>query len=207
MASHALPDTNGEDYTLEFTMRYISELAWNRTDNIGFTLSHGIPGHAGDADNPSAYQLRHRTDGGNENGRGVVLFLKDSTAFDSGNRKTVANTGIPRDWDLDGLEQVDYSKGVGYFDPVNGYYIHDYNDSLMSGALLYVTVKVSPKNKTVETSVCDGYRTTTHTASYNGKDSVDWDENPIDTITFSLGNENVGEVYVDDINMYLTENN
>ena len=206
MASHALPDTNGEAYTLEFTMRYISELAWNRTDNIGFTLSHGVPKCAGDATNPSAYQFRHRTNGGNENGRGVVLFLKDSIAFDTGDSKTVANTGIPRDWDVSEMEQIEYSKGIGYFDPEKGIYIHDYNDSLMSGALLYITVKVSPANRTIETSVCDGYRTTTHTATYNGKDSVNWDENPIDTITFSLGNENVGEVYVDDIKMYIEGN-
>ena len=104
------------------------------------------------------------------------------------------------------MEQVDYAKGVGYFDPETGTYIHDYNDSLMVGALYYVTVKVSPSNKTVEVSVNDGYRTTTHVADYNSKDSYNWDENPIDTISFSVGSERWGELCVDDIKMYLTDN-
>ena len=206
MASHALPDTNGEDYTIEFTLRYITEISWNNTNNIGFTLSHGTPQFRGDEENPSAYQFRHRTEWKNENGRGTSIFLKNSIAFDNGGAIGVAGTGIPRDLDVSGMEQVDYAKGVGYFDPETGTYIHDYNDSLMVGALYHVTVKVSPSEKTVEVAVNDGYRTTTHTADYNSKNSYNWEENPVDTITFSVGSERWGELCVDDIKMYLTEN-
>ncbi len=206
MASHALPDTNGEDYTLEFTLRYISEISWNNTDNIGFTLSHGVPQFKGDTENPSAYQFRHKTSWQNENGRGTIVFLRNSTAFDTGGTRTVVNTGIPRDLDVTDMEQHDYSKGVAYFDPESETYIHDYHDSLMGGSLYHVTVKISPTSKTIEVAVNDGYRTAVHTADYNDKNSYNWDENPIDTISFSIGSERWGEVYVDDIKMYTSEN-
>lgn len=206
MASHSLPDTNGEDYTLEFTMRYISEISWNNTDNIGFTLSHGVPQFKGDTSNPSAYQFRHSTAWKNENGRGTTVFLRNSTAFDGGNTISVIGTGIPRDLDVSNMEQLNYSKGIAYFDPETETYIHDYNDSLMGGALYYVKVNVSPSEKTVEVSVSDGFRTASNKASYNGTGSYNWDANPVDTITFSIGSERWGEVYIDDIKMYISDN-
>ncbi|MBQ3110032.1 MAG: BNR-4 repeat-containing protein [Clostridia bacterium] len=206
MASHALPDTNGKDFELKFTIRYINELSWNNTQNAGFSLSNNIPGYANNIDGAScAFQFRHEVKWQDENGRGTNGYLRRTRWFDGNVLSHIFHGGIPRDMEIDGLERADYHKGVGYFDPEKGFYIHDYNDALMAGSLYYFTVKVSPSNKTVTMSIHDGYREITHTESYVDKDSYDWDNNPINAITFNIGNEKYGEMYVDDITMTVLE--
>jgi hypothetical protein len=202
MVSHSLPDTNGEDYTIEFTMRFIDEMSWNNTDNEGFTLSHGVPTAKGDSTNSvSAYQFRHKSAWRDENGRGTSGNLRYSTAFDGGSETEIFHdVNLYRD--VTDFERSDYSKGEGYYDSESGSYIHDYSDALMTGSLYHVTVVVRPSLKQVELSIYDGYRTATNVAMYNNATSYDWDNNPIDTITFSIGSEKWGEVYIDDFRMY-----
>lgn len=203
MASHALPDTNGEDYTIEFTIRYINELSWNNTDNAGFTLSHGVPAYRGDStSSSSAFQFRHTVQWQDENGRGTNGKVRDTRAFDGGSQTTIFHGGIPRTIDTTDMERADYNKGEGYYDTATETYIHDYNDSLMVGSLYKFVVSVSPAKKEIMLSVNDGYRTVYYTTDYVDAASYDWDSNPIDTITFSVGNEKWGEIYVDDICVY-----
>ena len=206
MASHALPDTEGKDFELKFTIRYINELSWNNTQNAGFSLSHNIPGYANNIDGAScAFQFRHNVQWQDENGRGTNGYVRRTRWFDGGSLSHIFHGGIPRDMEIEGLERADYHKGVGYFDPEKGFYIHDYNDALMAGSLYYFTVVVSPSNKTVTMSIHDSYREITHTENYVDKDSYDWDSNPINAITFNIGNEKWGEMYVDDITMKVLE--
>ncbi len=206
MASHSLPDTNGKDFELKFTIRYINELSWNNTSNAGFSLSNNIPGYANNIANAScAFQFRHGVEWQDENGRGTNGYLRRTRWFDGNVLSHIFHGGIPRDMETDGLIREDYHKGIGYFDPEKGFYIHDYNDALMAGSLYYFTVRVSPSNKTVTMSIHDGYREITHTESYVDKDTFDWDNNPINSITFSIGNDNKGEMYVDDITMKVIE--
>ncbi|MBQ7875727.1 MAG: BNR-4 repeat-containing protein [Clostridia bacterium] len=202
MASHALPDTNGKDFELKFTIRYINELSWNNTQNAGFSLSNNIPGYANNiSDSSCAFQFRHNVVWQDENGRGTNGYVRRTRWFDGNVLSHIFHGGIPRDMEIDGLERADYHKGVGYFDPEKGFYIHDYNDALMAGSLYYFTVKVSPSEKTITMSIHDGYREIIHTEDYVDKDSFDWDNNPINAITFNIGNEKYGEMYVDDITM------
>ena len=206
MASHALPDTEGRDFELKFTIRYINELSWNNTENAGFSLSHNIPGYKNDIDTAScAFQFRHNVVWQDENGRGTNGYLRRTRWFDGSSLSHIFHGGIARDMETDGLERADYHKGVGYYDPEKGFYIHDYNDALMAGSLYYFTVKVSPSNKTITMSIHDGYREITHTEEYVDKDSFDWDNNPINAITFNIGNEKYGEMYVDDLTMKIVE--
>ncbi|MBQ8003450.1 MAG: hypothetical protein IJ297_08425, partial [Clostridia bacterium] len=206
MASHTLPDTNGKDFELKFTIRYINELSWNNTQNAGFSLSNNIPGYANNiADSSCAFQFRHNVQWQDENGRGTNGYVRRTRWFDGNVLTHIFHGGIPRDMETDGLERADYHKGVGYFDPEKGFYIHDYNDALMAGSLYYFTVKVSPSEKTITMSIHDGYREITHTEDYVDKDSYDWDNNPINAITFNIGNEKWGEMYVDDITMKVLE--
>lgn len=205
MVSHEIPDTDGKDYTLEFTMRHIDEMSWRNTDNQGFTLSHGVPEKKGDTANPSAFQYRFKSNSNDENGRGTYGMLRHTTAFDSGSETEVFhNVPLNRDVsDTYRYERSDYSKGEGYYDTEKGEYIHDYNDALYTGALFHIKVNVHPSSHIVDMSVSDGYRTAYCTSSYEG--DLDWDKNPIDTITFSIGNERWGEVYIDDFRMYISD--
>ncbi|MBQ8540847.1 MAG: BNR-4 repeat-containing protein [Clostridia bacterium] len=206
MASHALPDTNGKDFELKFTIRYINELSWNNTENAGFSLSNNIPGYANNiSDSSCAFQFRHNVQWQDENGRGTNGYVRRTRWFDGNVLSHIFHGGIPRDMETDGLERADYHKGVGYFDPEKGFYIHDYNDALMAGSLYYFTVKVSPSEKKITMSIHDGYREITHTEDYVDKDTFDWDNNPINAITFNIGNEKYGEMYVDDITMRILE--
>ncbi|MCH5187946.1 MAG: BNR-4 repeat-containing protein [Oscillospiraceae bacterium] len=208
MVSHKLPDTDGKDYTLEFTMRHIDEEQWRGTDNQGFTLSHGVPEHKGDTAHPSAFQYRFKSidDGKSENGRGTYGMVRNTTSFDDGSETTVINDNIPlsRDFsDPDRYERITYSKGVGYYDKQEGVYIHDYNDTLYTGSLFRIKVNVHPESQIIDMSVFDGYRTAYYSTPYNT--GADWEANPIDTITFSIGSEKKGEIYIDDFRMYLSE--
>ncbi len=206
MASHALPDTNGKDFELKFTIRYINELSWNNTQNAGFSLSNNIPGYANNIDGAScAFQFRHNVQWQDENGRGTNGYVRRTRWFDGNVLSHIFHGGIPRDMETDGLERADYHKGVGYFDPEKGFYIHDYNDALMAGSLYYFTVKVSPSEKKITMSIHDGYREITHTEDYVDKDSYDWDNNPINAITFNIGNEKWGEMYVDNLTLKIAE--
>ena len=107
--------------------------------------------------------------------------------------------------DTEGLVREDYDKGVGYYDPEKGTYIHDYTDSLMVGSLYRFKVVVSPKDKTVTMSINDGYRTVTHKESFVDSTTFEWDTHPINAITFNIGNDKWGEMYVDDISMQILE--
>ncbi len=204
MVSHALPDTDGEDYTIEFTMRCIDEMSWNNTDNEGFTLSHGIPTSKGDSENSaSAFQFRHKSAWRDENGRGTSGNVRNTIAFDGGSETEIFhNVDLYRD--MSGNEELSYSKGTGYYDSENGVYIHDFNDALMTGSLYRVTISVHPALKTVEMSIYDGYRMATYTSAYNSSTSYDWEANPVDTITFSIGSDKWGELYIDNFRVYKT---
>ena len=206
MVSHALPDTEGKDFELKFTIRYINELSWNNTQNAGFSLSNNIPGYANNiSDSSCAFQFRHNVQWQDENGRGTNGYVRRTRWFDGNVLSHIFHGGIPRDMEVEGLERADYHKGIGYFDPEKGFYIHDYNDALMAGSLYYFTVKVSPSEKKITMSIHDGYREVTHTEDYVDKDSYDWDNNPINAITFNIGNEKWGEMYVDDITMKILD--
>ena len=209
MASHTIPDTGGKDYTLEFTMRYIAEMSWRNISNQGFTLSNGIPTKKGDTEHPSAFQFRMTFNSDDENGRGTYGKLISSTAFDEVNQSNVFhNVALGRDLsDSERFARADYTKGVGYYDNVDGIYIHDYNDSLYIGSLFRVKVNVHPGDKTVDMSVFDGYRTASCRADYNNAANGNWDENPINTITFSVGSDTWGEIYIDDLCMHIADEN
>ncbi len=202
MASHALPDTNGKDYTIEFTVRYINEQSWNDTDNAGFTLSHGVPTAKGDSTNSaSAFQFRHGVKWADENGRGTYGYVRDTTAFDGGSESQIFHGGISRTIDTTDMIEGTYDKGVEYYDPKTETYIHDYNDSLMVGSLYRFKITVHPALEQLEMTINDGYRTVEHVATFNS--GYDWDANPIDTITFSIGSEKWGEMYIDDLSVKL----
>ncbi len=218
MASHKLPSTDGKDFTLEFTMRYINEMSWQNIQNGGFTLSHGVPTKIGDTENPSAIQIRHQAYGNggwNENGRNNVIQSRNSVAFDGGSVGTIGQfADISRHDgmnDPDRFDVLDYHKpkgtggdGNARYDKVDEVYIHDYNDGIMDGALFNVKVNVHPSAQMAEISVFDGYRTIESAVPFNTAANVDWDANPIDTITFSIGQERWGEIYIDNLRMYLT---
>ncbi|MCH5188726.1 MAG: RICIN domain-containing protein, partial [Oscillospiraceae bacterium] len=210
MVSHALPDTDGKDYTLEFTMRHIDEWSWNNTDNQGFTLSHGVPTGVNDATNShSAFQYRYGSAWRDENGRGTSGRVRNTLAFDGGSQNEIFhNVDLDRDVsDAERYQRLQYYKDlthpqVGYYDSQEEVYIHDYNDALYTGSLFRIKVNVHPATEMIEMSVNDGYRTAYYTTFYNS--GYDWEANPIDTITFSIGNEKWGEVYIDDFRMYLS---
>ncbi len=182
MASHSLPDTNGKDYTIRFTMRYIDEMSWNNTQNTGFTLSHGVPVYNDGNATPCALQFRQSCGWGNLNGRNTTGHVRDTRWFDGGGLTWLYNVNIP-----------------SYYDRGNA------NDGLMTGANYEVTIKVSPANKTIYFSIDDTYRKAEVTRSYVDATTFDWDSNPIDTITFSVGNERWGELYVDDLYVEIAE--
>ncbi len=206
MASHELPDTNGKDFELNFTIRYINEWSWNNTANAGFTLSNGIPGYANDIEHSNAaFQFRHGVQWQDENGRGTNGYVRRTRWFDGSGLEWIFHGGIPRYMDTEGMERVDYDKGEGYYDPETETYIHDYNDSLMVGSLYRFKVVVSPSKKTVVTSINDGYRTVSFTESFVDSTTFDWDSHPINAITFNVGNDKWGEMYVDDISMQILE--
>ena len=75
----------------------------------------------------------------------------------------------------------------------------------MTGSNYEVTVDVSPKNKTISFSIFDGHRTVYHTESYVDATTYDWDNNPIDTLTFSVGNDKWGEIYIDDVTVEIMD--
>ncbi len=217
MASHSLPNTDGRDYTLEFSMRYINEQSWNNTANAGFTLSHGTPTRRGDTDHPSAIQFRHMSAWGNENGRGNTIGKINSVAFDdwqvdqNGNVTNLINTATSASLfrndglnDPDRYDKITYHKGDARYDNVDEVYIHDYNDTLMVGSLYQVKVNVHPSMKIAEVYVFDGYRMVETVMPFSTADNVDWDNEPIDTITFSVGAEKWGEIYIDNFRMYLS---
>ncbi len=173
MASHSLPDTDGKDYTVSFTMRYINEMSWNNTDNAGFTLSHGTPVYNDGNATPCALQFRQTVNWNDENGRGTYGKVRNTRWFDGGSQTQIFHA-------FNGVE------GVG-----------DYYDSLMVGALYTVKIHVSPSSKTVSFTINDGHRTAEYSTAYVDATSYDWDSNPIDTITFSVGAEKYGEIYID----------
>ncbi len=225
MASHSLPTTDGKDFTLEFDMRYINEWSWNDVQNVGFTLSHGVPEKIGDTDHPSAIQFRQTTAWGDENGRNNTLQNRASVAFDSGNLSEIGKYTtlyrVDNDPDPDRYTDVPYHNkggsnnggGAGRYDTrevvtkntLGEVYIHDYVDSLMVGALYHVTVDVHPSVQLANITVFDGYRAVECVVPFNTGTGVDWEANPIDTISFSIGQEKWGELYVDNIKMYLSE--
>lgn len=225
MASHSLPTTDGKDFTLEFDMRYINEWSWNDVQNVGFTLSHGVPEKIGDTDHPSAIQFRQTTAWGDENGRNNTLQNRASVAFDSGNLNEIGKYTtlyrVDNEPDPDRYTDVPYhnkggsnnGNGAGRYDTreqvdkntLGEVYIHDYVDSLMVGALYHVTVDVHPSVQLANITVFDGYRAVESVVPFNTGEGVDWDANPIDTISFSIGQEKWGELYVDNIKMYLSE--
>lgn len=225
MASHSLPTTDGKDYTLEFDMRYINEWSWNNVQNVGFTLSHGVPTKIGDTDHPSAIQFRQTTDWGDENGRNNTLQNRNSVAFDSGSLSTIGKyTTLYRvDNEPDPNRYTDFpyhdklgnnnGGGAGRYDTreevtkntLGEVYIHDYVDSLMVGALYHVKVDIHPAVQLADITVFDGYRAVESVVPFNTAEGVDWDTNPIDTISFSVCPEKSGELYVDNLKMYLTD--
>ncbi|MGM9550865.1 MAG: BNR-4 repeat-containing protein [Clostridia bacterium] len=182
MASHALPDTNGKDYQIKFSMRYIDEMSWNNTTNAGFTLSHGVPiFNDGDA-TPCAIQFRHASSWRHYNGRGTTGYLRRTRWFDGGGLSWIFDSGI----------YSEYGRGNEY-------------DALMTGSNYEVTIDVSPSNKTISFSIFDGHRTVYHTESYVDATTYDWDNNPIDTLTFSVGNDKWGEIYIDDVTVEIMD--
>ena len=225
MASHSLPKTDGKDFTLEFDMRYINEWSWNNVQNVGFTLSNGVPEKIGDTAHPSAIQFRQRTDWGDENGRNNTLQNRASVAYDSGSLNEIGKYTtlyrVDNDPDPDRYTDVPYHNkgsnnnggGAGRYDTrvevtkntLGEVYIHDYVDSLMVGALYHVKVDVHPSVQLANISVFDGYRAVESVVPFNTGTGVDWDANPIDTISFSVGQETWGELYVDNLKMYLSE--
>lgn len=181
MASHSLPDTNGKDYTVSFTMRYINEMSWNNTDNAGFTLSHGTPVYNDGNATPCALQFRQTVNWNDENGRGTYGKVRNTRWFDGGSQTQIFHA-------FNGVE------GVG-----------DYYDSLMVGALYTVKIYVSPSDKTVSFTINDGHRTAEYSTAYVDATSYDWDSNPIDTITFSVGEEKYGEIYIDNFSVEIED--
>ncbi len=185
MASHALPDTDGKDYTIRFTMRYINEMSWNNTDNAGFTLSHGVPVY----NNPvtsCALQFRHKVVWQEENGRGTSGHVRNTRWFDGGSETQI-------------FVETDGPDGVGFK-----------NDALMVGALYTVVINVHPSEKKIDFSINDGHRTFYVTRDYVDATSYDWENNPVDTITFSIGldtsdSNKKGEIYIDNYSVEIAE--
>ena len=182
MASHALPDSEGKDYQIKFSMRYIDEMSWNNTTNAGFTLSHGVPVYNDGNATPCAIQFRHSSGWKHYNGRGTEGWLRRTRWFDGGGQDWIFGNGI----------YSEYGRGNEY-------------DALMTGSNYEVTIDVSPANKTISFSIFDGHRTVYHTESYVDATSYDWDNNPIDTLTFSVGDDKWGEMYVDDVTVEIME--
>ncbi len=181
MASHSLPDTDGKDYTIHFTMRYINEMSWNNTDNAGFTLSHGTPVYNDGNATPCALQFRHRVVWQEENGRGTSGHVRNTRWFDGGSL-----SGI--------FVETDGPDGVGFK-----------NDALMVGALYTVNINLQPADRTIDYTINDGHRTFKISRDNVNKTSHDWDKTPIDTITFSVGNEKYGEIYIDNFTVEIAE--
>ena len=182
MISHALPEVD-EDYVINFKIRWINELSWSypSTAYSGFLLSHGTPiGHADNAQHPCAFQLRHiGQDGGTNGRRGRYIVYKEPN-FNGGSEITA-------------IEWVDGAIGNN-------------SDKLMEGALFDVRIIVRPSKKVIECYINDGYRTGYYTQSYNGSDGrVDWDANKINNITFNTGIGSRGELYIDDFNVRLLD--
>ncbi len=182
MASHALPDSEGKDYQIKFSMRYIDEMSWNNTTNAGFTLSHGVPVYNDGNATPCAIQFRQSSGWRHYNGRGTTGNLRRTRWFDGGGQ----------DWIFDAGIYSEYGRGNEY-------------DALMTGSNYEVTIDVSPKNKKIDFSIFDGHRTVYHTESYVDATTYDWDSNPIDTLTFSVGNDKWGEIYIDDVTVEIME--
>ncbi len=188
MVSHALPDTDGKDYQIKFSMRYIDEMSWNNTTNAGFTLSHGVPVYNDGNATPCAIQFRHSSGWKHYNGRGTEGWLRRTRWFDGGGQDWIFGNGI----------YSEYGRGNEY-------------DALMTGSNYEVTIDVSPANKSISFSIFDGHRTVYHTESYVDATTYDWDSNPIDTITFSIAkdinntNDLWGEIYIDDVTVEIME--
>ena len=182
MASHALPDSEGKDYQIKFSMRYIDEMSWNNTTNSGFTLSHGVPVYNDGNATPCAIQFRHSSGWKHYNGRGTEGWLRRTRWFDGGGMDWIFGSGI----------YSEYGRGNEY-------------DALMTGSNYEVTIDVSPSNKTISFSIFDGHRTVYHTENYVDANNFDWDNNPIDTLTFSVGNDKWGEIYVDDVTVEIMD--
>ncbi len=185
MASHALPDSGGKDYTIRFTMRYINEMSWNNTDNAGFTLSHGVPVY-NDPVTSCALQFRHRVVWQEENGRGTSGHVRNTRWFDGGSMSQI-------------FVETDGPDGVGFK-----------NDALMVGSLYTVVLNVHPSDKKIDFSINDGHRTFYVTRDYVDADSYDWENNPVDTITFSVGldtssSNKKGEIYIDNYSVEIAE--
>ncbi len=182
MASHALPDTEGKDYQIKFSMRYIDEMSWNNTTNAGFTLSHGVPVYNNGDATPCAIQFRHASSWRHYNGRGTTGYLRRTRWFDGGGQDWIFDSGI----------YSEYNRGNAY-------------DALMTGSNYEVTIDVSPSKKSISFSIFDGHRTVYHTESYVDANTYDWDNNPIDTLTFSVGNDKWGEIYIDDVTVEIMD--
>ena len=182
MASHALPDTEGKDYQIKFSMRYIDEMSWNNTTNAGFTLSHGVPVYNDGDATPCAIQFRHGTSWSHYNGRSSTGYIRPTRWFDGNNLSWIFGNSV----------YSEQGRGNQY-------------DGLMTGSNYEVTINVSPANKTIDFSIYDGHRTAYHSTQYVDATSYDWDANPIDTITFSVSGEKWGEIYVDDVTVEIME--
>ena len=182
MASHALPDTEGKDYQIKFSMRYIDEMSWNNTTNAGFTLSHGVPVYNDGEQTPCAVQFRHGTSWSHYNGRSSTGYVRNTRWFD-GNVLT---------WIFGNSVYSEQGRGNEY-------------DGLMTGSNYEVTIDVSPSEKTIGFSIYDGHRTAYYNTSYVDATSYDWDNNPIDTITFSVSGEKWGEIYIDDLTVEIMD--
>ncbi len=182
MASHALPDTGGKDYQIKFSMRYIDEMSWNNTTNAGFTLSHGVPVYNDGNATPCAIQFRQSSGWRHYNGRGTTGLLRRTRWFDGGGQDWIFDSGI----------YSEYGRGNEY-------------DALMTGSNYEVTIDVSPANKTISFSIFDGHRTVYHTENYVDATTYDWDNNPIDTLTFSVGDDKWGEIYIDDVTVEIID--
>ena len=182
MASHALPDTEGKDYQIKFSMRYIDEMSWNNTTNAGFTLSHGVPVYNDGNATPCAIQFRHGTSWAHYNGRSSTGYIRPTRWFDGNNLSWIFGNSV----------YSEQGRGNEY-------------DGLMTGSNYEVTINVSPSNKTIDFSIHDGHRTAYYSTQYVDAASYDWDSNPIDTLTFSVSGEKWGEIYIDDVTVEIMD--
>ncbi len=182
MASHALPDTEGKDYQIKFSMRYIDEMSWNNTSNAGFTLSHGVPVYNDGNATPCAIQFRHGTSWSHYNGRSSTGYIRPTRWFDGNNLNWIFGNAV----------YSEQGRGNEY-------------DGLMTGSNYEVTINVSPANKTIDFSIYDGHRTAYHSTQYVDATTYDWDNNPIDTITFSVSGDRWGEIYIDDVTVEIMD--
>lgn len=169
-------DGNYVDYEIRFNMRLINELSWSNNNYLGFALSNGITRgnieiNSEDA-HPVAYQFRFRNSWSGTNGRRGWISAFTSPYFgDETGAKTV-------------IEWVD---GV----------VGNNSDRLFEGSLWDIRIIVRPNDRKIETYVFDGYRTGYFVQDYNGE-LINWNLNPIDTITFHSGISNWCEIYIDD---------